>query len=63
VNDTVKTLVLNSVSDLVTNFIYYDRKDDSELTSDMLFDAIDMNIISLDEIIDHFSSELRRRLG
>ena len=49
--------VLDTVSDLVLDFVYYDRKEDSELDCD----AIDEILRDPDNrlaIVDHFSSLL-----
>jgi hypothetical protein len=50
--------VLNMVSDLVSNFLYYDRKNDEEYRPGEIEEDIVAGAISTDEIIEKFSKEL-----
>ncbi|UFK27452.1 hypothetical protein [Elizabethkingia phage TCUEAP2] len=50
----MKDVILNTVEDLVSNFTYYDRKNDEELTEKQLDEAIENGIITVDEIVSHF---------
>ena len=53
-----RELILMSVKDLVANLLYYDRKEDEELSVDDIADAILEKEITVDEIIDEFRKEL-----
>ncbi len=50
----MKQLILDVIADTAKNFAYYDRKEDEELTSDQLQDAILEGVITLDEIAEAF---------
>lgn len=54
----MKQLILDNVSDLVSNFLYYDRKEDEELPNGAIETAIENNEISVDEIVALFKAEL-----
>ena len=53
-----KQQILDKVEDLVSEFVYYGRKEDEELSADQLREAIDQGVITVDEIVDHFRSRL-----
>ena len=53
-----KQLILDIVSDIVGDFIYYDRKNCETLSADQLKEALNTGIITLDEIADHFREVL-----
>ena len=53
-----KQLILNTVTDLVSRFLYYDRKEDYELPRGAIEEAIDGGLITVDEIVSHFRKEL-----
>ena len=53
----------NTVSDLISDFLYYDRKEDSQLPRGMIEDAIAEGKITVDEIIDLFRVHLTKGLG
>ena len=55
-----KALILDSVSDLVSDFLYYDRKEDEELPVDKIEELIKDGVITVDEIIDKFTKELKK---
>lgn len=55
-----KKLVLTTVEDLVSNFLYYDRKDDEELPRGSIEELIAQGEITVDEIVDRFRSELEK---
>lgn len=50
----MKETILNTVSDLVSNFTYYDRKNDEDLTEEDLDKAIKSGEITLKEISEYF---------
>ena len=54
----MKDKILNTVSDLVTNFVYYDRREDETLNSEQLYQAIRKGVVSIDEITSRFRNEL-----
>ena len=54
----VKEKILNTISDLVTDFTYYDRKEDQELTQEILEAAVRDTDIFISEMSQHFGSEL-----
>lgn len=51
--------IFDIVDDLVTDFLYYDRKDDDEIGVEELDSAIKSGIITVEEIIAHFAKKLR----
>lgn len=61
--DMIRNKIFNAIEDLVSDFTYYDRKDDEELSSDKLNQAIQSEVISVDEIALHFSLNLRKQYG
>jgi hypothetical protein len=57
-NTEIKNLILDTVDDLVTDFLYYDRKDDDELTLEMLENAIEDKIITIEDVVKKFREVL-----
>lgn len=55
-------IILNTITDLVSKFMYYDRKEDEELPVDAIENAIRNGEITLDEIVDKFRSEIEKAL-
>lgn len=55
--------VFNTISDGVSNFLYYDRKEDEELPRGAIEDMITKGEITLNEMVDKFANELRIGLG
>lgn len=51
--------IMDTVSDLVANFMYYDRKEDSDLPLGAIEEAVAGGQITLDEIVAHFRSVLQ----
>lgn len=58
---SIRTIILDAVSDLAMDFAYYDRKKDEDLSRDDLHDAITNNVVTIDEIVNRFRSELLDR--
>lgn len=56
----MKDLIIANVNDLVSDFLYYDRKEDEDLSVEQLNAAIKSGEITIDEIADIFKSELQR---
>jgi len=59
---TRRERILAVTDDLVTDFLYYDRKECSYLPMNEIEEAILNNEITIEEIIDKFSEELRKGL-
>ena len=58
------TIAINdTVQDLVSGFLYYDRKEDEELPRGVIESAIKDGIVTEESIVDLFASELRARLS
>ena len=55
----MKDIILNTVDDLVSDFLYYDRKEDENLPRGSIEKAIKKGKISVKEIVDHFESQLK----
>ena len=53
----MKENILNKISDLFSNFLYYDRKE-SELTFEDLNDAVIKKEITIDEMVAEFRKHL-----
>jgi len=56
---TDKEKVLNIVSDLVLDFVVYDRKNDEDLSSDDLENFIKTGVVTEEEIVDMFRKTLK----
>lgn len=55
---SVKTVILDTLSDSVGNFLYYDRKEDKDLPQGRIDEAIAAGEITIDELVECFRSEL-----
>lgn len=53
-----RQLILDTVSDLVGKFLYYDRKDDEELSVEDIEEALAAGEITTADIVKHFEAEL-----
>lgn len=58
----MKEEIIKTVKDLVTDFLYYDRKDDEDLGVNAIQTAIKDGFISSDEIVKQFSISLKEGL-
>jgi len=58
----MKENILNTVTDLVGSFMYYDRKEDEELPNGAIETAIENGVITIDEIVDKFKTTLKESL-
>ena len=56
--EAIRKLILDTVSDMVTDFTGYDRREVEELTEEVLDEAIIGGDITIDEIVAHFRAEL-----
>lgn len=50
----VKQLILDAIEDLCSNFVFYDRKEDEDLSVKKLNKAVEDRIITVDEMVAHF---------
>ena len=57
-----KQVILNTVDDLVANFLWYGRKEDFQLPRGEIEKAIKSGAITVKEIVDKFDKELREAL-
>ena len=57
-----RNLIIAAVQDLVADLLYYDRKEDEELGCGDIEKAISYRIITEEEIIEIFTSQLRKGL-
>ena len=58
-----RDLILATVQDLVIDFVEYDRREDEELSTDDLVEAIDKGEITIAEISKAFKKALREHLN
>lgn len=58
----IKELILINVRDLVTNFLYYDRKEDEELEYGEIEKAIKEGTITFEEIVNAFAENLKEQI-
>lgn len=56
---TIKEIILGAVDDLVTDFIYYDRKECERLPVGALEKAVQSGQVTVQEIVDLFHFRLR----
>lgn len=59
----MKTLILDTVGDLVSDFVFYDRKEDEELSVKALKQAFRDGTITVEEVVQHFKAQLEKGLG
>lgn len=50
---------MNTISDLVSSLLYYDRKEDEEMPRGAIEKMIDDGEVTVDEMVAKFSDELR----
>lgn len=55
----MKQIILNTISDLCSNFLYYDRKEDEDLTMEQLNEAVKNGEITIDEMVAEFRKHLQ----
>ena len=53
-----REIILGTVDDLVSDFLYYDRKGDEELGRGEIDSAISKGEITVDEIAEYFKNKL-----
>ena len=54
----MKQTILNTISDLCSDFLYYDRKEDEDLTMEQLNEAVRNGEITIDEMVSEFRKHL-----
>jgi len=55
---TSKQRLVNTIDDLVSDFLYYDRKEDEELGVGVIEKMIADKEVTVDEIVDRFRARL-----
>ena len=55
-----RQIILDNVHDLVGALMYYDRKEREDLTRGSIEQAVDQKEITVDEMVEEFSRELRK---
>jgi len=58
-----KETIQNVIADMVSDFLYYDRKEDEDLPRGSIEEAIEAGEITLREIVETFTNELSRGLS
>jgi hypothetical protein len=53
-----KQHIKDVISDLVSDFAYYDRKEDEDLSMEDLNEAVKNGVITVDEMVSEFRSHL-----
>lgn len=61
--EPVADLIANTISDLVVNFLYYDRKEDEDLPVGAIEDAVESGEVSVDGMVETFRAELTKGLS
>lgn len=54
----MKEQILGLIPDLISGFLYYDRKEDENVTRDTIQNAIKNGDITIEEIVEKFKEEL-----
>jgi hypothetical protein len=54
----MKQTILDTISDLCSDFLYYDRKEDEDLTMEQLNEAVKSGEITIDEMVTEFRKHL-----
>lgn len=55
----IKENILNTIDDLCSDFLYYDRKNDEDLTIERLNNAVEKEEITIKEMVDKFEECLK----
>ena len=58
----MKDLIKDTIDDLVSCLLYYDRKEDEDLPVGEIEKAISEGIIAIDEMVQVFSETLKERI-
>jgi hypothetical protein len=54
----MKQTILDTISDLCSDFLYYDRKEDEQLSMEQLNKAVKTGEITIDEMVAEFKKHL-----
>ncbi len=54
----MKKIILDVISDLCSDFLYYDRKNDEDLSMEQLNEAVKNGEITIDEMVNEFRKNL-----
>jgi len=54
----MKQIIFDTISDLCSSFLYYDRKADENLSMDQLNNAVESGEITVDEMVAEFRKHL-----
>jgi hypothetical protein len=57
-----KEMVTNAIKDLVSNFIYYDRKEDEDLPLGAIEAMLGKNMFTIQDMVDLFHEELTKAI-
>lgn len=57
-----RELIFTTIDDLIADFLYYDRKEDSTLGIEDIETAVRDGVITVQEIIDSFSEHIEHNL-
>lgn len=58
----MKQLILGTIQDLCSDFLYYDRKEDEDLSVEQLKDAVKNGEVTIDEMVQEFKRNLENSL-
>lgn len=56
-------LLANTITDMVSNFLYYDRKEDEEMPVGFIENEIRSGRLTVEEIVDKFRWEFGKGVG
>lgn len=56
----MKEMILNTIDDLCSDFTYYDRKEDEQLSMEQLDEAVKSGEITIDEMVERFRKNLEK---
>ena len=59
----MKKLILDTIDDMIADFLYYDRKEDDQLPQGAIERAIESGEITEQDIVDAFARSLRQGLA
>ncbi len=57
--EQLRKLILDTVSDLGADFMYYDRKSDEKLTPGMIQKGVAIGAVTIDEIVHAFRAQVQ----
>jgi len=57
-----KQIIIDTVTDMVTDLLYYHRKEDEDLPVGAIEQAVEDGTITIDEILQILEKELRQNL-